>query len=253
MKKSQLAAQLYTLRDYLTNPADIADTLKKVRKIGYEVIQVSGMGPIAEEELLKIAQGEGLTICATHDSGAKILDETDAIIERLEKLNCKYTAYPYPHMTYKTYGGYVSFAKKLNVAAEKFAAAGKCLCYHNHAIEFQKFDGVTMLDIIYDNAPALQAELDTFWVQSGGANPVDWIKKVKGRSPLLHLKEYAIRGNDRIMEAVGKGNLDWDSIIAAGEDAGVEYFIVEQDDCNGISPFECLKQSYDFITERYVK
>lgn len=100
MKKNQLAAQLYTLREYLTNPADIADTLKKVRKIGYEVIQVSGMGPIAEEELLKIAQGEGLTICATHDSGAKILDETDAIIERLEKLNCKYTAYPYPHVQY---------------------------------------------------------------------------------------------------------------------------------------------------------
>ena len=253
MKKSQIAAQLYTLREYITNPADIADTLKKVRKIGYEAIQVSGMGPIAEEELLKIAQGEGLTICATHDPAAKIVDETEAVIERLAKLNCKYTAYPHPHLKYTSYTGYVEFAKKLNAAAEKFAAAGQCLCYHNHASEFQKFDGKVMLDIIYDNAPALQAEIDTFWVQCGGANPTEWVKKMSGRSPLLHLKEYAVRGNDRIMEAVGNGNLDWHSIIPAGEAAGVEYFIVEQDDCNHISPFVCLQQSFDYLVENFVK
>ena len=54
MKLSQVALQLYTLRDYTKTPADIRHTLKKVRAIGYEAVQASGMGPIDDAELVEI-------------------------------------------------------------------------------------------------------------------------------------------------------------------------------------------------------
>ena len=73
MKINQVAAQLYTLRDHLKTPEDIARSLKKVRAIGYQAVQVSGMGPIGEAELLKILANEGLTCCATHEPGQVIL------------------------------------------------------------------------------------------------------------------------------------------------------------------------------------
>ena len=92
MKKSQLAVQLYTLRDFIKSPFDIAATFRKVREIGYEAIQVSGMGPIAEEELVKIANDNGLVICATHENARTICEDTDKVIERLKKLNCRYKA-----------------------------------------------------------------------------------------------------------------------------------------------------------------
>ena len=251
MKKSQLAAQLYTLREYIKTPADIAKTLEKVKAIGYDAVQVSGMGPIDEAELMKIVNDNGLIICATHEAGSKICDDTDAVIERLKKLNCRYTAYPYPHNPFTSREIVLDCAAKLNVAAEKMAKEGITLCYHNHAMEFGRFDGELILETIYKNAPALQAEIDTFWVQSGGQNPVDWINRFPGRQPLLHLKEYGIIGNERRMFAVGNGNLDWQTIIAAGERCGVEYFIVEQDDCNGIDPFEELRNSYNYIAENF--
>ncbi len=96
MKLHQVAIQLYTLRDFTKTPKDIAATMKKVREIGYEAVQASAMGPIPEEELLKILAGEGLTLCATHEPSDLILDEPERVAERLTKLNCKYTAYPHP-------------------------------------------------------------------------------------------------------------------------------------------------------------
>ena len=91
MKLNQVAAQLYTCRDLLKTPAEIAKTLRRVREAGYTAVQISGMGPIAEEELNAILDGEGLTCCATHENGAVILNETQKVIERLQKLRCSYT------------------------------------------------------------------------------------------------------------------------------------------------------------------
>ena len=251
MKPNQLAAQLFTLYKYIRTPEDVAKTLPKVRETGYEAIQVSGMCPIDEAELMKIAADCGLTICATHEAGAKICDEPEAVIERLKKLNCRHTAYAYPHLPLKTKADVLALAGKLNNAAIAMAKEGLTLSYHNHAIEFARIEGELILDLIYQNAPALNAELDTFWVQTGGQNPVDWIKRFPGKQPLLHLKEYGIIDRERKMLSVGSGNLNWKEIIAAGAAGGVEYFIVEQDDCNGLDPFDELKRSYNFIAENF--
>jgi sugar phosphate isomerase/epimerase len=88
MKVTQLAAQLFTCRDILKTPAEIAATLRRVRAVGYQAVQVSGMGPIAEDELLRILDGEGLVCCATHEPGDKILNDPQAVVERLQKLRC---------------------------------------------------------------------------------------------------------------------------------------------------------------------
>ena len=43
MSNTVIGAQLYTLREFIQTPADVASTLKKVKQMGYDV-QVSGMG-----------------------------------------------------------------------------------------------------------------------------------------------------------------------------------------------------------------
>ena len=251
IKHAQLAAQLYTLREFLTTPEDCVKSLAKVKAIGYEAVQISGI-KIDDDALAPILRDSGLEVCASHDSSEMICNDPDAVISRLKKLNCKHTAYPYPHFEAQSRADVVKFAESLEAAAKKFAAAGLTLSYHNHAKEFCRFDGELMLDTIYKNAPSLLVEIDTFWVQAGGQNPVDWIKKFPGRQILLHLKDYGIINNERVMRPIGSGNLDWDGIFAAAEAAGVQYYIVEQDVCQK-DPFDSLADSYKFITERYVR
>lgn len=252
MKKSQLAAQLYTLRDFMQTPHDFQGSLEKVRKIGYEAVQISGVASLAEKDIVKMCSDLGLSIIATHEPGNDICDNTQKVIDHLKALGCRCTAYPWPHVFSLTHTGAVLFAKKLNAAAEKMAAAGLELSYHNHDIEFARLDGEYLLDIIYREAPALKAELDVFWVAAGGNDPVEWIEKMAGRQTLIHLKEYGVANKGgRQMRAVGDGNLKWDRIIPAAEKAGVKHFIVEQDDCNGKCPFDELERSFRFISEHF--
>lgn len=250
MKLSQVALQLYTLRDFCKTAEDFAASMKKVRAIGYTAIQVSGVGPIAPEEIARIAAGEGLTICATHEGAQTILDNPQSVVERLKALGCLHTAYPHPAGIDLAVSGEASkLAAALNASGKVLADAGLTLSYHNHANEFMRVDGKVVLDTLYDETdPAyLKAELDTYWVQYGGGNPVSWCEKMRGRMPLLHLKDYKFTPENKpAFCEVGNGTLEFAKIVAAAEASGCEWFIVEQDTCPG-DPFDSIKQSFDYI------
>jgi sugar phosphate isomerase/epimerase len=255
MKISQVALQLYTLRDYLKTPTDIRHALKKVRAIGYESVQASGLGPIEDSELLKILSDEGLGLCATHEGSDLIRQEPEKVAAKLSRLGCKYTAYPFPAgVDWSKPGDVESLVADLDRAGAVLAKAGQVLTYHNHAVELMPFQGMTALDYIYakTNPQNLQGEIDTYWIQHGGGDPVAWCAKLAGRLPLLHLKDYTVKPNGTPdFAAIGAGNLNWKAIIAAAEKSGCEWFIVEQDSTPG-SPFDAVKQSFDYIKANLV-
>ena len=255
MKIDQVACQLYTLRDHLKTPADIRSSLKKVAQIGYQAVQVSGMGPIDEEELMTIVDGEGLTLCATHENGQTILTSPETVVARLQKLRCKYTAYPYPAGIDFTDATVVEkLAKDLDRAGKVLHEAGQVLTYHNHGIELLRFGNQTVLEYLYDHTDAkyLQGEIDTYWIQYGGGDPVAWCERLQGRLPLLHMKDYQFTAADKpTFCEIGAGNLNWKKIVAAAEASGCEWFIVEQDTTPG-DPFDSLRQSFDYIKANLV-
>jgi len=248
MKIAQVAVQLYTVRDFCKTAPDLAQTLKKVRAIGYQAVQISGVGPIPEAEIVAMLKAEGLTCCATHEGN--ILTEPLKVVERLRKLGCRYTAYPYPGgVKLETLDDVKNLAKQLNASGKILADAGQVLTYHNHNIEFRKFGGHVMLDVLFEetNPAYLQGEPDTFWVQYGGGSPEAWCRKLAGRLPLLHLKDYGVTAdNKHTFAEIGNGNLDWKAIVKAAEKSGCEWYIVEQDSCPG-NPFDSLKMSFDYL------
>lgn len=242
MANSVLAAQLYTLREFTKTPKDIAETMKKVRALGYEAVQLSALGPIDPKELKAICDGEGLTICATHTSFDRMRDDTQAVIDEHQLWNCKYAAIGGLPQDYRNAEGYHRFAKEASEVARKLAKGGLVFGYHNHSFELEKFDGRTALDILYDESDpeVFTSEIDTYWIQHGGGDPAAWIRKLKGRAHIVHLKDMAILGGrEQVFAEVGEGNLNWPAILDACKEAGVEWYIVEQDRCQR-DPFESL-------------
>lgn len=255
MKLSQVAAQFYTVREHCKTAADLAATAKKVRALGYTAAQLSGLGPIPEEEIVAIMRGEGLTICATHEPSARILDEPEAVIDRLRKLGCKLTAYPFPRdVDFGNPEHVRALVRKLDAAGARLRAAGLTLGYHNHGIEFVPFEGAPVLDYIYAHTSPqnVVGEIDTYWIHYGGGDVVEWCRKLRGRLPFIHLKDYTFtRENKPTFCEIGLGTLPFKKIIAEAEASGCEWFIVEQDTCPG-SPFDSLKISFDYIKAQLV-
>ena len=245
----ELGAQLFTLRDYTQTAQDLDFSLGEVAQMGYKTVQLSAVGPIPAEKLRELCDKHGLKIVLTHWNPDRILNDTEAVIKEHDIMGCDYIGLGMMPKKYATPEWLPHFAQDFQEPAKKIAAAGKLLMYHNHNIEFQKFDGKLVIDTLLDSfAPdELGFTLDTYWVQMGGADVCDWIEKLGDRIPCVHFKDMAVKGWEPIMAPVGEGNLPWEKILQTLEKTGkTKYILVEQDVCQE-SPFVCLKKSFDYL------
>ncbi len=256
MKLHQIAAQLYTVREHCQTGAGLVESARKLREMGYQAVQVSAIGPIADDEVVRIMAGEGLTICATHEPSARLLAEPEAAIDRVLRLGCSLTAYPFPQdIDLSVLHNVQTLAARLDEVGALARSKGVKLGYHNHAVEFVRCGDRTVLEYLYAHTRPenLVAELDTYWVQFGGGDVVEWCRRLHGRLPFIHLKDYVFTAeNQPIYGEIGAGNLDFPRIVAAAEASGCEWFIVEQDVCPG-DPFDSLRRSLDYLKTRMVK
>ena len=251
----KVGLQLYTLREHLKTESDIAQTLKKVKAIGYDIVQISGCGVKDVKILGRLVKDAGLISNSVHEKYERITQETDAFIEDCRIMGYTTAAIPYLPEEMRTIEGYKKIAWEANTAGEKLAKAGVILTYHNHAFEFEKLGDIRGIDILYreTNPKFMQSELDVYWVQFGGADPAEWILKMKGRAPIVHLKEMGIKGKEHIMLPVGEGNMNWRAIFKALAEAGTKFYYVEQDNCNGEDSFACIKKSLENLKKMGVE
>ena len=195
--------------------------------------------------------------------GETLSKDFEKIVEDCKTLNCNYIRIGMlPLNVMGDKDQILAFIERAEAMAERLAAHGIELYYHTHHIEFQKYDGEYLLDMMKNNTSKLGFELDVHWIQRAGVNPVTFIQEYKDRIALLHLKDYRIGKLDvneddlKDMAAffhkftnliefaeVGEGNLDIPAVIAAGLESGAKYFLIEQDDTYGRDPFDCLQTS----------
>ncbi|NOY75408.1 MAG: sugar phosphate isomerase/epimerase [Kiritimatiellaeota bacterium] len=245
--KTKIAVTLYNLREHCKTAEDLDATLAKVREIGYEAIQISGIGPIEPEIVEELLEKHKLYCCATHESLPNLLENFDAIVRKMKLWNCDFTALGHPGNDYWSENGIAELAGILDDTAQQFEAEGLMFGYHNHHTEFAKCaTGKIYLEEIYHRTKTMKAEIDVHWVARGGGNPVKWIKRVAGRMPVVHFKDFAIVDNTPQFCEIGEGNLDWSGIIKACEETNVRWYSIEQDSSFGDKDiFESIKISFD--------
>jgi sugar phosphate isomerase/epimerase len=254
------------------------ETLRKVSAIGYNAVEISQIpmtsGNVADLDRARTELGMDMAALSVAlekpvgRPGDSLRDDFDKIVDDAKRLDSKLLRIgmlPFPAM--KSIGAVVDFAKQANEYAERLQEQGIGLYYHNHHIEFAKFDGRYMLDIIADNSPSMGMEIDVHWVQRGGLDPVRTLEKYARRTAMVHLKDYRIGQmpvssfglldtgdfagfmaefkNVVQFAEVGEGNLDFPSIIPAAEAAGAQYMLVEQDELYGSTVWDVLQTSYD--------
>ena len=248
-----IGAQLYTLRTYTQNEADLGRTLEKVAKIGYQTVQLSGIGPIPAKRVRQLCDDNGLKIVLTHNGEHRFLHQIDSLIEDHQIYGCKYVGLGAMSEKYRAPYWLPYFKDDFMPAAQRLKEAGMLFMYHNHHFEFAHLpDGRTMMDALLEMLPPdlMGITLDTYWLQMAGMDVKKWIAEHADRLPCVHLKDMSVTGVETRMAAVGRGNMDFKGIMDILNNNGVtQYALVEQDDCYGESPFDCLEQSYRYLKE----
>lgn len=259
----KIGAQLYTVHDYTKTLEGIEETFKKVADMGYTSVQVSGTCKYEAEWMKEMLDKYGLECPITHSDIPAIAADTDNVIAFHKTMGVKYIGMggmrglwsaEYKEDPYKVQD---NFVRDYVPAGKKIAAAGCYMMYHNHAGEFApRPDGTLLMDYLLENftEEAMGFTLDVHWVKAGGHDPVEWLNKLKGRTPCVHFKDLITTDEGKFKYApVGAGELDFDAIIETCQNNGVEYAFVEQDDCYGEDPFKCLKSSLDYLHSKGLK
>ena len=241
----EIGAQLYTVRQACQTLEDCAEALERVAEIGYRNVQVSG-GCAFEPEWLKAQLDRaGLKCVLTHTAADRIAGETERVVRDHEIFGCDYIGLGWH--TFEDEAAFEGFVGRFGPAARAIREAGKTFMYHNHAHEFDKLGGRLVLERLVEAVPEMGVTLDTYWAQVGGADPAQWLEKLAGRIPCIHLKDCAY---GQRMAVIGEGNINFDRVFEKAEAGGTRYMLVEQDDCQGEDPFDCLKRSYDYLKAR---
>lgn len=267
----QIGLQLYTVRDDID--VDFEGALKKVKKMGYDGVEFAGLFGHSANQIKKMCNDIGLVPISAHVPFINMINDPE-LLSVYKEIGCKYIVIPYLTEEYRPgndkFNEVIEGAKLLGKKANEL---GMKLCYHNHDFEFKKINGEYALDILYKEVSSdlLNTELDTCWVNVGGENPSEYIRKYTGRTEILHLKDfvgsksenmYALIGIDENepkqktekfgYRPLGMGLQDFPSILAAAKDAGTQWVIVEQDyPSMGKSPMECAEISINYLKTIY--
>lgn len=268
---TRIGVQCYTLRDEF--PAHgVYETFRKVRDIGYRTAEVSAL-PMTKEhvaELVRVREELGFEFASI--SGGLTGDESlvnafDKFVADAKALGADMIRIGMlPPAAMRDPSTVAAFADDCQEMAVRLADHGIRLHYHNHHVDFAKYDGRYLLDVIAERSPSVGLEIDAHWVQRGGLDPVGTLRKYAGRVSMVHLKDYRIaRLPDEVYAAldaddrgpweaamphlvqfaeVGEGNLDFPSIIDTAIAIGADHLLVEQDEFYGRTAIECLTTSY---------
>lgn len=245
MARTQIGAQLYTVREHTKTATDLATTCKRLAEMGYRAVQVSAVGVTDAKEIARILTDHGLECAATHVS-MDVMKDVSKCVDYHKTLGCKYPAIGGFRAEQNTAEAYKTFAREYGEIAAKLQPHGLSIGYHNHSRELARVDDgpQRILDVLIENTPkSVWFEVDTYWIAHGGGDPAAWLAKVGGRCQCIHVKDYdvTVKQEPKMCE-VGSGNLNWPRILDTCRKAGVEWYLVERD--NGdLDPFESLKIS----------
>ena len=229
MRPDQIALQLYTVRDLAS--VDLAGTLRAVAAAGYRAVELAGLPETPPGELARLLDASGLRVVAAHESVDRLRNDAGAVAGRLAEVECELVIVPWlPEEDRRTADDVRRFAAELGAFARRFEEHGIRLGYHNHAFEFAPLDATSVWDVLLaELPPEVEIELDLYWAAVAGRDPVAEIRATAGRVRLLHMKDLA-PGLEPHDAPAGEGTLPFRDIVQAARAAGVEWYIVEQDE-----------------------
>lgn len=242
MKDYKMGLQAFTIRDAMED--DLIGSLKTVKSLGYEDLELYGFNPEDESyygysaaDFKKILEDNGLTASSCHygfsDYFAASHDELKTYVSKCihtaKELNLSYVTWPWLHPKYRNIESFKILTDKLNGIGEQVNKSGLKFAYHNHDFEFVDHNGEIGYDIIMNQTDSnlVKLQLDLYWaVHSSKLSPAELIAKDPKRFVVWHIKDMDKLTRD--YTELGNGSIDYPKMLTNLDQTGLEFYYLEQ-------------------------
>ncbi len=248
---SSFGIQLYTLRDVIQE--DPKATIKQLGDYGFKQIESydgdQGMfWNMKNTEFKKYLDDLDIKLLSSHCDIKKDFEikAAQAAEIGMEYLIC-------PHVGPQTsVEEWKKVTDRFNECGEICKKNGIKFAYHNHAYTFVPFSGMIPHDFLMENTDPdlVHHQMDIYWVVTGGADPIEYLKKYPNRFTLCHVKD---RLKDIPLEDhsascnLGTGMIDFPSILKVAKENGMKHFIMEQEKYDNSTPMEAAKIGAEYL------
>jgi len=257
-----IALNLFSVRRQLI--ADFEGTLERIAAMGYQGVEPMVFGPIPlellpedmrvptpdAERFRQILDGLGLETASLH-APLPEGDVADWVLEFAQTLGtdqlilASWLALPKAANAHTDAALIPRVVERFDAACELAAKHGLRVGFHNHHFEWEHdLGGRSAWEIFWGAVDErVVAEVDVYWAQTAGRDPVAEIEKLGTRVRRIHLKDGpAVLGEPQV--ALGEGRVD---ILACARAAvHADWHIVELDECAG-DVFEALDTSRRYL------
>lgn len=237
--------QLYTLRDMMA--ISVPATLELVSAVGYTGVEFAGYFGYRANEIRQMLRDTGLQAPSAHFSLTEFEKRLDCIIDNAITVGHHFVVLPY--LTEAQRGTHIDtyyrLAEKMNGWGEILKKEGIQLAYHNHDFEFESRNGQLPYNVILNQTDAelVKMELDLYWTAKTKRDTLALFNAHPGRFPLWHVKDMDAQGE---IADVGQGEIDFPSIFANAEKAGLVFPFVERDHTD--DRLRTLRQGFDGLS-----
>lgn len=252
--KPIMGIQLYTLRDHIQNAADFDATLARLSAMGVTDVQISAIGEFPAEDQRAALEKNNIRVCVTHKSFDRMKTDLDGLIAEHKIIGCDALGLGGCPGEYRENAEAVRrFVAESAPIAKRLQAAGMTFNYHNHDFEFKPlpdYNGNIMDILLAETDPACFRFIpDVAWVHFAGYDPVEVLRRMKGRVKVLHFKDYIIdEAGERKFVSLGKGKVDLKACYEAAKELEIPYIMYEQD-CDWVNgdPFAATEESWAYM------
>ena len=245
-KLDRIGLQLYTLRDMMKR--SVPRTLAAVAKAGYKEVEFAGYFNINTREMKKLLDASGLTSPSVHIAMTDLNMTWESMLEDANIIGQKYLTVAWIDAVERTVDGYKRVADRFNAAGRRANGEGVQLAFHNHAYGFDRIGGRVLYDILLRETDPryVVMEADVYWMRQANQDPLAWFARYPGRFHMLHLKDMGPPPKNE-MRDVGKGVIDWRTLLSKSQAAGVRHYFVEHDEPR--DPVASIRSSYQYLRD----
>lgn len=240
--RSGMAIQLYSFHNDLDR--DLAGTLRRIKALGFDRVETYPVANVTPAQLRAALDAAGLDAVSAHMSWDRIKSDPEGVVADAKILGVEQfgpgsiNLFDGKGFRNLTLADAESAGAELSEACAAAAKAGMRVFIHTHGNEFPEIAGTTPLDrMISSSGGCFDIEADIYWVKWGGADPAALIRRYGSRVSSLHVKDMGAGALGKEPGQIaptefpiaGQGVLDMPAIMRASREAGVRWYIIEDE------------------------